>query len=249
MSPFTSRRARRTENSTPRLSAFGAPFSANKTCGWNCAETLRLAPSTGMGTLTALAAVETASTARSDRIEPFMAPPDGERLRLWWTVEALLRGNSNFFAGRTLWKDREKATGPANIPTRSRRGRRNVAAHCLRSCHELYDPRRRVIHYSVNLTLLWPELPVLERFHAATRADFRRVEILFVHDQDLDGVERLLHKLQLELVLFDPRPGDWAKGKHNLLSLPGREAEFLDTVREAIASTRRLRTTRLNCLA
>jgi hydroxypyruvate isomerase len=106
-----------------------------------------------------------------------------------------------------------------------------------------------VIHYSANLTLLWPELPVLERFRAAARAGFRRVEILFVHDLDLDAVERLLNELQLELVLFDPRPGDWAKGERGLLSLPGREAEFMDTLREAVANAQRLRTPRLNCLA
>jgi len=103
--------------------------------------------------------------------------------------------------------------------------------------------------FAANLTMLWPELPVLDRFRAAAQAGFRRVEILFVHDLDAAEVERALRESELELVLFDPRPGDWAKGERGILSVPGREAEFLDTVREAIAAAQRFGTRRLNALA
>ena len=103
--------------------------------------------------------------------------------------------------------------------------------------------------FAANLTMLWPELPVLDRFQAAAKAGFRRVEILFVHDLDAAAVEGALRELGLQLVLFDPRPGDWAKGERGLLSIPGRETEFLDTVREAIAAAQRFGTRRLNALA
>lgn len=103
--------------------------------------------------------------------------------------------------------------------------------------------------YAANLTMLWQELPVLDRFRAAGRAGFARVEILFVHELDPAAVERALRELGLELVLFDPRPGDWSKGERGLLSLPGRETEFLETVREAVRAAQRLGTRRLNALA
>ncbi|HWE26184.1 MAG TPA: TIM barrel protein, partial [Myxococcales bacterium] len=103
--------------------------------------------------------------------------------------------------------------------------------------------------FAANLTMLWPELPVLGRFHAAAQAGFRKVEILFVHDLDPAAVERALRELKLELVLFDPRPGDWAKGERGLLSVPGREKEFLETVREAIVAAQRFGTRRINALA
>jgi hydroxypyruvate isomerase len=103
--------------------------------------------------------------------------------------------------------------------------------------------------FAANLTMLWSELPVLERFRAAASAGFRRVEILFVHELDPAAVETALRELGLELWLFDPRPGDWAKGERGLLALPGREAEFLDTVREAISKAQRFGTRRLNTLA
>lgn len=103
--------------------------------------------------------------------------------------------------------------------------------------------------FAANLSFLWPELEVHERFAAAAQAGFRRVETLFVHALDPALVERELHRHELELVLFDPAPGDWERGERGLLSLPGREREFLDSVRSALAAAARFGTRRLNCLA
>jgi hydroxypyruvate isomerase len=102
--------------------------------------------------------------------------------------------------------------------------------------------------FSANLTMLWPELDVYDRFRAAAQAGFRRVEILFVHALDPARVERELRENGLDLVLFDPAPGNWEGGERGLLSLPGREEEFLRTVREAVAAARRFGTRRLNAL-
>src|SRR5689334_22552858 len=103
--------------------------------------------------------------------------------------------------------------------------------------------------YAANLTMLWPELDVYDRFRAAAEAGFRRVEILFVHQLDPARVERELKEHRLELVLFDPAPGDWAKGERGLLSVPGREEEFLGTVRDGIVAAQRFGTGLLNALA
>ena len=103
--------------------------------------------------------------------------------------------------------------------------------------------------FAANLTMLWPELDVYDRFRAAADAGFRRVEILFVHALDPERVERALRDNRLELVLFDPAPGDWANGERGLLSLPGREEEFLTTVRDAAATAKRFGTKLLNALA
>jgi len=97
--------------------------------------------------------------------------------------------------------------------------------------------------------MLWPELPVLERFRAAAEAGFRRVELLFVHDLDEGALAKALLDHKLDLVLFDPRPGDFANGERGLLSLPGREAEFLASIVEAVAAALRLGTPRINALA
>jgi hydroxypyruvate isomerase len=103
--------------------------------------------------------------------------------------------------------------------------------------------------FAANMTLLWPDLPQLDRFRAAAEAGFTRVEILFAHELDPALLEKTLRDLKLELVLFDPRPGNWGGGERGLLSLPGREDEFLDSVREAIALAQRFGTRKLNALA
>ncbi|MDQ6774555.1 MAG: TIM barrel protein [Candidatus Dormibacteraeota bacterium] len=102
--------------------------------------------------------------------------------------------------------------------------------------------------FAANLSMLWTELPPLERFGAAAEAGFKRVEMLFPHELDSDALASTLQDLDLEMVLFDPAPGDWAGGERGLLCLPGREAEFLQTVRDAIALAPRLGTTKLNAL-
>jgi len=90
-----------------------------------------------------------------------------------------------------------------------------------------------------------------ERPHdgAAAQAGFSRVEILFVYALDQQRIADLLERHRLELVLFDLRPGDWEQGERGLLSLRGREREFLDTVREALDMARRFGTRRLNAIA
>ena len=45
-----------------------------------------------------------------------------------------------------------------------------------------------MIRYAANLTMLFNEVPFLERFERAALAGFRAVEFLFAHNQDQDGV-------------------------------------------------------------
>jgi hydroxypyruvate isomerase len=103
--------------------------------------------------------------------------------------------------------------------------------------------------FAANLTMLWPELDVYDRFAAAAEAGFHRVEILFVHALDQARVQKLLQQLQLVLVLFDPYPGDWEAGERGLLCLPGREAEFRQSIEDALEAAARLGTRRLNAIA
>jgi hydroxypyruvate isomerase len=103
--------------------------------------------------------------------------------------------------------------------------------------------------FAANLTMLWTELDPYERFAAAARQGFRHVEMLFPHELDGDRLVRALREHQQGMVLFDPAPGNWAGGERGVLCLPGREAEFIDTVHNAVALARRLGTKRLNALA
>jgi hydroxypyruvate isomerase len=103
--------------------------------------------------------------------------------------------------------------------------------------------------FAANLTMLWPELAVYDRFAAAASAGFRRVEILFVHALDQARVSDLLAQHHLELVLFDPYPGNWDSGERGLLCLPGREAECRASVEAGLETAARFGNRRLNVLA
>jgi hydroxypyruvate isomerase len=96
--------------------------------------------------------------------------------------------------------------------------------------------------------MLWQELDAYDRFRAAADAGFTHVEMLFPHQLDADRLETTLVQLGLQMVMFDPAPGDWGAGERGLLSLPGREPEFLQSVDDAIRLASRFGTTRLNTL-
>lgn len=103
--------------------------------------------------------------------------------------------------------------------------------------------------FAANLTMLWTELDPYERFAAASRHGFRKVEMLFPHELDADRLESILLEHELDLVLFDPAPGNWAGGERGLLCLPGREEEFMRSIHQAIALAAQLGTKKLNALA
>jgi hydroxypyruvate isomerase len=105
------------------------------------------------------------------------------------------------------------------------------------------------MRYAANLSLMFAEYDVLERFKKAAEAGFSHVEMLFPFHYDLDRVERELKDNGLEMILFDTDAGDFAGGERGYLCDPSRTDRFLESVREAIAVAGRLGTTRLNALA
>ena len=106
-----------------------------------------------------------------------------------------------------------------------------------------------MLRYAANLTMLFNEVPFLERFERAAAAGFRAVEFLFAHNVDQAGVERELRRHDLELVLFDPEGGDFPAGDRGYLCDPARRDHLVKTIEEAIATARRLGCRRLNVLA
>ena len=67
-------------------------------------------------------------------------------------------------------------------------------------------------HFAANLTMLFTELPFLERFEAARKAGFSAVEFLFPYDFLKSEVAAALNESGLKLVLHNLPAGDWAKG-------------------------------------
>jgi hydroxypyruvate isomerase len=102
--------------------------------------------------------------------------------------------------------------------------------------------------FAANLSMLWPELDLYDRFAAAAAAGFSRVEIQFIHRLDLGRLEHLLREHRLHLVLFNPAAGDWDAGERGVACNPGREKEFARNVSEGLHTAGRLGNRRLNVL-
>ncbi|WP_088344579.1 MULTISPECIES: 2-oxo-tetronate isomerase [Rhodomicrobium] len=84
--------------------------------------------------------------------------------------------------------------------------------------------------FAANLSMMFTELPFPDRFKAAADAGFTAVEYLFPYEWDAGLVGKLLADNGLTQALFNAPPGDWQKGERGMAAIPGREAEFRDSI-------------------
>ena len=103
---------------------------------------------------------------------------------------------------------------------------------------------------SANLSLLFTELPFLDRFSAAARAGFRWVEYQFPYPfGSAAQVAQAARDAGVEVVLHNLPAGDAAKGDRGIACLPARRSEFREDVERAIEYAKATGCTRMNCLA
>ncbi len=91
-----------------------------------------------------------------------------------------------------------------------------------------------MLKFAANLSLLYNEVPFLDRYGEAARDGFRGVECLFPYDEEAGEIRRRLQEHDLQQVLINAPPGVAAAGEKGLASLPGRQTECLDGVKKAI---------------
>ncbi|MHB8655906.1 MAG: 2-oxo-tetronate isomerase [Terriglobia bacterium] len=102
---------------------------------------------------------------------------------------------------------------------------------------------------AANLSMMFNEVPFLERVAAAADAGFKAVEFLFPYEHPPEVVEERLRKCRVENVLFNLPPGDWASGERGITCIPGREEEFRAGVEKALSYATRMGTRRLHAMA
>lgn len=103
--------------------------------------------------------------------------------------------------------------------------------------------------FAANLSMLFTEVPFLERFGAAARAGFRAVEFLFPYEFPAATIKAELDAHGLELVLFNMPPGDWLKGDRGIACDPRRTSECRAGVPKAIEYATALGCTKLHLMA
>jgi len=80
--------------------------------------------------------------------------------------------------------------------------------------------------FAANLTMLFAELPFIERFAAAKDAGFDGVEVLFPYDHAVQEVRDQLVIHGLTFVLQNTPPPNWAGGPRGFAAVPGLEDRF-----------------------
>lgn len=102
--------------------------------------------------------------------------------------------------------------------------------------------------FSANLSMLFPEVPFLDRFAAAKNAGFEGVEYMFPYAYPKRDLADRLKALGLQQILFNLPAGDWDKGERGIACHPARVGEFRTGVGEAIEYAKALGCPQVNCL-
>ena len=112
--------------------------------------------------------------------------------------------------------------------------------------------------FAANLSMMYPELPFLDRFEAAAKDGFTAVEYLFPYAFPAAELAARLKANNLQQVLFNAPPGGtdaasidaaWASNTRGTASIPGREAEFRTGVQMALAYADALNCPRIHLMA
>jgi 2-dehydrotetronate isomerase len=113
--------------------------------------------------------------------------------------------------------------------------------------------------FAANLSMLYTELPFLDRFEAAARDGFKGVEFLFPYAFEPQDIALRLREHGLKQVLFNAPPGAltgpesiaaWDQtGVRGLACLPGHEAAFRHGVQVALDYAQALDCPRIHVMA
>ena len=105
------------------------------------------------------------------------------------------------------------------------------------------------MRFSANVSILFKEVPFLERFGRAREAGFSAVEFWWPSGEDLGEVEAAVSDAGLTVALFNFDAGDMPSGDRGLVGDPDRVEQFRDNVPVALDLARKLGCGRMNVLA
>jgi hydroxypyruvate isomerase len=103
--------------------------------------------------------------------------------------------------------------------------------------------------FSAHLTQLFTEVSFASRFGAAARCGFEACEFRFPFEFPAQDIGQWLQDSGMHNVLFNVPAGDWSRGERGIAALPGRQAEFRESIAEALEYARILQTPNLHVMA
>ena len=103
--------------------------------------------------------------------------------------------------------------------------------------------------FAANLSMMFTEVPFLDRFDAAAKAGFTAVEFLFPYDHPPEQIGERLHRNGLTQALFNLPPGNWDAGEKGFAALPDRFADLQQSLRAALPYAQATGVRRLHLMA
>lgn len=102
---------------------------------------------------------------------------------------------------------------------------------------------------AVNLSMIFTEVPLIERFALAHSHGFHNIEIQFPYELSVDDIQSQLKLYDLHLCLINVPAGDLMQGGYGLAGIPGREIAFHQALELAIEYANALNVPSVNILA
>jgi hydroxypyruvate isomerase len=102
---------------------------------------------------------------------------------------------------------------------------------------------------AVNLSMIFTEVPLIERFALAQAQGFEHVEIQFPYELSIEAIQEQLQLHRLSLCLINVPAGDLMQGGNGLAGIPGKELEFSRALEQAVHYAGALDVPRVNILA
>src|SRR5438046_10448018 len=88
--------------------------------------------------------------------------------------------------------------------------------------------------FAANLSMMFTEVPFLDRFDAAAQAGFTAVEFLFPYEHPAEAVGERLKRNGLTQALFNLPPGDWNAGEKGFAALPQRLSDLTQSLETSL---------------
>lgn len=105
------------------------------------------------------------------------------------------------------------------------------------------------LNLGVNLSMIFTEVPLLERFALARQAGFDTVEIQFPYELSIEQLQQQLHEHQLKLCLINVPAGDLMQGGRGLACVSERKTDYQQAVQLALDYANALNVPQINVLS
>lgn len=105
-----------------------------------------------------------------------------------------------------------------------------------------------MLQFTANLSLLFTEIDLIDRFKAAKDCGFNAVEIQFPYSLPAEQIKEVLDQNQLKLVLFNVDADDLLSGGEGLAAVPEKKQRFTQALQQSKSYAEILKPEAINIL-